>query len=59
MNRAPTTPPVAVVVVGIAIALLAITATVRLTWSFGAFTVLIYYAITNLAALRLPRESRR
>jgi APA family basic amino acid/polyamine antiporter len=24
------------------------------TWSFSAFTVLVYYAITNLAALRLP-----
>lgn len=59
LNRARTTPPVAVVVVGVAIALLAMSATVRLTWSFSAFTVLIYYAITNLAALRLPRESRR
>jgi basic amino acid/polyamine antiporter, APA family len=28
------------------------------TWSFSAFTVLIYYAITNLAALRLPREKQ-
>ena len=31
---------------------------VEITWSFSAFTVLIYYAITNLAALRLPNEKR-
>lgn len=32
---------------------------IRTTWSFSAFTVLIYYALTNLAALQLtPRERR-
>jgi hypothetical protein len=31
---------------------------VKVTWSFSAFTVLIYYAITNFAALRLPKEKR-
>jgi len=31
---------------------------VRTTWSFSAFTVLVYYAVTNLAALRLPAEHR-
>lgn len=31
---------------------------VRVTWSFSAFTVLIYYAITNLAALYIPAEKR-
>jgi APA family basic amino acid/polyamine antiporter len=31
---------------------------VRLTWSFSAFTVLVYYAITNLAALRLRGDAR-
>jgi APA family basic amino acid/polyamine antiporter len=29
------------------------------TWSFSALTVLIYYALTNLAALRQPAEERR
>jgi len=29
----------------------------KTTWSFSAFTVLIYYAITNLAALRLPTQA--
>lgn len=31
---------------------------VRLSWSFSALTVLCYYAITNLAALRVEAESR-
>lgn len=31
---------------------------IRLTWSFSAFTVLVYYGITNLAALRLPPSKR-
>ena len=33
-------------------------ATSPTVWSFSALTVLIYYAITNLAALRLPRTQR-
>ena len=51
-------PRRAVIVVGVIIAALALTGSVRLTWSFSAFTVLVYYALTNLAALRLPTESR-
>ncbi len=31
---------------------------VYLTWSFSAFTVLVYYSITNLSALFLPDEDR-
>lgn len=31
---------------------------VKATWSFSAFTVLFYYAITNISALRLPKEDR-
>jgi APA family basic amino acid/polyamine antiporter len=52
------TPGVAVVVVAVGIGLLALTGNVKTTWSFSAFTVLVYYAITNLAALRLPPEQR-
>ncbi len=51
-------PRRAVIVVGAIIAALALTGSVKTTWSFSAFTVLIYYAITNLAALRLPAENR-
>ncbi|HLL25210.1 MAG TPA: APC family permease, partial [Kofleriaceae bacterium] len=52
-------PRVAVIVTGVAIAGLALVGSVQTTWSFSAFTVLVYYAITNLAALRLPAEHRR
>jgi basic amino acid/polyamine antiporter, APA family len=31
---------------------------VKTTWSFSAFTVLIYYSITNLSALQLKGEER-
>jgi basic amino acid/polyamine antiporter, APA family len=43
---------------GLLVAALALIGDVRITWSFSAFTVLIYYAITNLAALRLPPRHR-
>ena len=58
LNVTETTPYVAVIVVGLAITGLALTGNVRTTWSFSAFTVLIYYAITNLAALRMPKAER-
>jgi len=47
-----------VVVVGLAIAGLALIGNVRTTWSFSAFTVLVYYSVTNLAALQLQSEDR-
>jgi len=49
---------IAVLIVGGIIAALAATGSVKSTWSFSAFTVLIYYAVTNLAALRLPAADR-
>ena len=58
LNKAGTTPYWAVIVVGVAIAGLVMTGNVKTTWSFSAFTVLIYYTITNLAALRLPTQGR-
>ncbi len=58
VNAAGTTPLPAVIAVGAAIAGLALLGDVRTTWSFSAFAVLVYYAITNLAALRLPAEAR-
>ncbi|EAQ34281.1 amino acid permease family protein [Nitrobacter sp. Nb-311A] len=54
-GRAPTG---AVILVGLAVGGLALTGSVETTWAFSAFTVLIYYAVTNLAALRLPPEDR-
>ncbi|WP_340103382.1 APC family permease [Rhodohalobacter sp. 8-1] len=40
------------------IGLLVLSGDVVFTWSFSAFTVLIYYAITNLSAFMLPAELR-
>ena len=51
-------PSAAVIGVGIVIGALALTGNVATTWAFSAFTVLIYYAITNLAAIFLPAEAR-
>lgn len=53
-----TTPFIAVIVVGVGIAALVLVGDVRITWSFSAFTVLIYYAITNLSALQLKPQDR-
>ncbi len=58
LNPAGTTPYVAVVVVEITIALLILIGDVKTTWSFSAFSVLIYYAITNAAALQLSPTER-
>lgn len=52
------TPTVAVIVAGALVAGLVAVGDVRATWSLSAFTVLGYYAITNLSALALPDESR-
>ncbi|MAS37492.1 MAG: amino acid permease [Anaerolineaceae bacterium] len=58
INEQHSTPYVAVLVVGIVIALLVLVGNVKTTWSFSAFTVLIYYAITNLSSLRLSADER-
>ena len=58
LDQNNTTPYIAVLVVGVGIAALVLVGNVKTTWSFSAFTVLIYYAITNLAALRLSSAER-
>jgi basic amino acid/polyamine antiporter, APA family len=58
VDAARSSPVASVWVCGLAIAAIALVGDVRATWSFSAFTVLVYYAITNLAALRLPAEKR-
>ena len=52
------TPDRAVVLVGVGIAALVLIGDVKTTWSFSAFTVLIYYATTNLAAALLTPAER-
>jgi APA family basic amino acid/polyamine antiporter len=52
-------PRAAVLLTGALIAALALIGSVETTWSFSAFSVLVYYAIANLCALRQPPEQRR
>jgi APA family basic amino acid/polyamine antiporter len=59
VDPARRSPRRAVLLTGGLIGLLVLTGSVKATWSFSAFTVLVYYALTNLAALRLPPEYRR
>lgn len=58
IGRETASPVAAVWACGLVIAGIALIGDVRTTWSFSAFTVLLYYGITNLAALRLPPEKR-
>ena len=53
-----TTPGPAVIMMGVFVAALTLIGDVSTTWTFSAFTVLIYYAITNLAALYIPADGR-
>ena len=43
---------------GFIILLLILLRDIQVTWSFSAFTVLVYYAITNASALKLPSDKR-
>ncbi len=58
VSRTSAAPFAAIIIVGVAIAALALVGSVRTTWSFSAFTVLVYYALTNASALRLGRNRR-
>jgi basic amino acid/polyamine antiporter, APA family len=51
-------PARATVLVSVLIMGLALIGDVKITWSFSAFAVLVYYAITNLAAIRLSEQER-
>ncbi|WP_013630126.1 APC family permease [Rubinisphaera brasiliensis] len=58
IDRAGQSPYAAVIVTGCVIVGLCSLGDVKTTWSFSAFTVLVYYAITNLSALQLTPEER-
>jgi len=51
-------PAAATVLVALIISGLVCVGDLKLTWSFSAFTVLVYYAVTNLCAIRLKKEER-
>lgn len=52
------TPWVGILTSGAIILALIMMKDVKATWSFSAFTVLLYYSVTNLSALRLTPEKR-
>lgn len=58
INPVSQSPVAAVWITCAIIGLLVLSGDVVFTWSFSAFTVLIYYSITNLSALFLPEELR-
>jgi len=58
LNQAQTTPVWSVLMMGVVIAGLVLIGNIKTTWTFSAFTVLIYYALTNLSALRLSAKER-
>lgn len=51
-------PVAAIIAVALGIAGLCLVGDVRVAWTFSAVAVLIYYAVTNLSALRLPPSHR-
>ena len=51
-------PASATICVGIIIAAIVLVGDIKTTWTFSAFTVLIYYALTNLCAMQLSIEDR-
>lgn len=59
IDAAGKTPGPAVVLVAAIVAGLVCLGSIKTAWSLSAVTVLIYYAITNAAALRLPPDARR
>lgn len=58
LNAARTSAPNSVYAATGVMALLALLGDVQLAWSFSAFTVLAYYSITNLAALKVAPAQR-
>lgn len=59
VHREGRSPTPAILLVAGAVAAFVAVGDIRTTWSFSALTVLVYYALTNLAALRQPPEERR
>lgn len=58
LNAERTSAPAAVWVTFVVMLVIVLVGDLRIAWSFSAFTVLVYYSITNLAALRIPTEKR-
>lgn len=52
-------PETAVVVIGLLISLCVLIGDIQITWSLAAFSVLIYYAVVNLAVVYMPVSNPR
>jgi APA family basic amino acid/polyamine antiporter len=52
-------PRRAVIATGVAMLALALLGSVKTTWTVSAFTVLVYYSVMNICALRQPANERR
>ncbi len=52
------TPIYSIVSSGLIICIIVILGDIKTTWSLSAFSVLIYYGITNLSALKLSKKER-
>ncbi len=59
VDNAGHAPAPAVLLVTAVVAVLIAVGSIRHAWSLSAVTVLIYYGLTNAAALRLPTQDRR
>ncbi|WP_258240930.1 APC family permease [Pseudidiomarina homiensis] len=58
LNITRTAAPMATMVTAVVMIGIAALGGIRLAWTFSAFTVLIYYSITNLAALQVQQKQR-
>lgn len=58
LNSVRTAAPKATIVTALVMIIIAAFGGIRLAWTFSAFTVLIYYSITNLAALKVQQGQR-
>lgn len=58
LSGAQGVPIAAILTIGGFIVLIIAASDFKASWSFSAFTVLVYYALTHLAALRLPKSAK-
>ncbi|OZB05450.1 MAG: hypothetical protein B7X54_05475 [Idiomarina sp. 34-48-12] len=58
LNQQRTSAPSAIWVTFVVMLLIVLIGDLKIAWSFSAFTVLVYYSITNLAALRVKVADR-
>lgn len=58
LNQQNTSPTAALILVVMSIGLVILISDFKIAWEFSAVTVLVYYGITNLCALRLEKSQR-